>query len=214
SVLEDAFSDIGTPSGHSTQGGGNDSFAYNVSDQNGSFTIGEVAFTITAPAPSGGGGGGGGGGSTGGAAAVTTGGGAGGADTDGAGVEPGLSTVTTIAGTAPEVRLGSGTDPTGRPLVAVGFRSETPLTTRLGVGTLRSMTQLPDDGAFVAAADIRFPADTDTDAIDEVRMTLHTASVTARGHDVDALAIYHLDAEADTWTRLETTHADHNPEEL
>jgi hypothetical protein len=35
-------------------------------------------------------------------------------------------------------------------------------------------------------------------------MTLHTASVTARGHDVDALAIYHLDAETDTWTRLET----------
>jgi len=180
---------------------GNDSFAYNVSDQNGSFTIGEVAFTITAPAPSGGSGGGG---STGGAAAVTTGGSAGADGTDGAGAEAGVSTVTTIAGTAPEVRLGSGTDPTGTPLVAVGFRSETPLTTRLGVGSLRSMTQLPDDGAFVAAADIRFPADTDTDAIDEIRMTLHTASVAARGHDVDALAIYHLDAETDTWTRLET----------
>jgi hypothetical protein len=184
---------------------GNDSFAYNVSDQNGSFTIGEVAFTITAPAPSGGSGGGGG--STGGAAAVTTGGSAGADGTDSAGAEAGISTVTTIAGTAPEVRLGSGTDPTGTPLVSVGFRSETPLTTRLGVGSLRSMTQLPDDGAFVAAADIRFPADTDTDAIDEVRMTLHTASVAARGHDVDALAIYHLDAETDTWTRLETVRA-------
>jgi hypothetical protein len=117
----------------------------------------------------------------------------------------GVSTVTSLSGTDSEVRLGSGTDPTGTPLVSVGFRSETPLTTRLGVGTLRSIAALPDGGAFVAAADIRFPADTDTDAIREIRMTVHTASVEARGHDTDALAIHHLDAETGSWERLATT---------
>ena len=144
----------------------------------------------------------GGGGSTGGAAAVTTGGDADAGTPEGS--EPGVSTVTSLAGTDTEVRLGDGTDSSGSAIVSVGFRSDAELTTRVGVGTIRSMSSSPSDTTFIGAADIRFPTDTDTDTIREIRMTVRTASVEARGLDPATLAIYHYDADAADWERLDT----------
>jgi len=176
---------------------GNYSVRLIVSDADGNTDTAQTTLQVTPP-PAPRGGGGGGGGSTGGAAGVTM-------PQAVSEDPPAVSTVTSVLGTDIEVQVSDGADPTGPPVLSVGFSADRPMESRIGVATLRSITTTPPETRLVGAADIRFPADMSTDPIHTVRITLHGQRLADAGHAMDRLAIYHLGAGDDTWERLPTT---------